>query len=168
MTKQRDYFGAYPKELKASTVRSDHRCYRATLYFAVQGKVNSQPELRIVWTSPGDRITVFEGDPRLFRPASAAQRLRAVYQFPPSGPPLVPTGLVFARFEEGSSAEDKRQQIVAAGYDIDSIPSYATHCAWLKAIDGRVSSALGQIREIEALPGIVNVEPQLVGPHAQR
>ena len=168
MTGPRDYFGEYPPELKASTLRSDHRCFRAKLYFAVQGMAIEQPDIRMVWKSPGDQITVFEGDPRLFRPASDSQRLRPVYRFPPNGPPLVPTGLVFARFEEGTSAEDRRQEIAAVGYDIASVPSYATHCAWLKAFDGQASSALARIGELEALPGIVNVEPQLLGPRVHR
>lgn len=168
MTELRDYLDAYPQKLKVSTVRSDQWCYRDKQYFAVLGKPKDRVGLPVAWASPGDQITVFEGDPDSLKPALGEQELRPVYRMPPSGPLLVLTGLIFARFEEGVAVEDKRRQIAGAGFEIVSIPPYATHSAWLTAAGGQVSRAVAGITALEALPGIVNVEPQLLGPRVQR
>lgn len=168
MRDPRDDFQAYPRELKASTADSDQVCRREELYFAVQELLEEQNDLFVEWRSSGDRITVFRGHPDKLDPAPDRRRLRPVYRLLPDGPLLVPTGLVFVRFKEGVPAEDRRRQIAEAGFAVDSIPPYAPHGAWLKPADGEVSSALSGIGALEALPDMVNVEPQLLGPRAQR
>lgn len=168
MTELRDYFDVYPQKLKVSTLRPDQWCYRDKQYFAVQGKPKDRIDLPVAWKSSGDQITVFEGDPALLQQAPREQALRPVYRLAPDGPPLVLTGLVFARFEEGVVVEDRRRQIADAGFEIASIPPYAPHSAWLTPAGGEVAPAPAGIAALEALPDIVNVEPQLLGPRVQR
>ena len=168
MNDPRDFFRAYPPELKVGTERAEQRYYRDHKCFALQGRIADDAGLSVVWFSLSDRIAVIEGPPGEQGADLDPKRLRPVYRLSANGPPLVPTGLVFLRFVEGVAAEDKREALAAAGYRIASVPSYAKHSAWVTARDGRLLSSLSGIARLEALPDIVNIEPQLLGPRAQR
>ena len=168
MTELRDHFHAYPQKLKVSTLRPDQSCDRDPLYVAAVGKPTGRIDLPVAWESSADGITVYEGDASETEGAAPELELRPVYRLPPKGPPLVPTGLVFVRFEDGVAVEGRRRDIADAGYDIVSVPPYAPHSAWLKASDGTVSSALSGTGALEELADMVNVEPQLLGPRVPR
>ena len=168
MTERRDNFHAYPLVVEAGGSRATLSYSREKLYFAVQGKIAENINLPVKWKSREDAITVFEGEPWNLETAIAPERLRPVYRLLPDGPMVIPTGMVFARFEESLKAEERSSQLAEAGYEIDTVPAYAPHCAWLKPADGQVSSGLARIATLRKVPGIVNVEPQMLGPSAKR
>ena len=168
MNDPRDFFRAYPPELKVSTERAEQRYHRDQKCFALEGTIAEDAGLSVAWFSLSDNIAVIEGTPSEQGADLDPKRLRPVFRLSANGPPLVPTGLVFVRFIEGVAAEDKREQLAAAGYSIASVPSYARHSAWVTASDGRLSTSLADIDRLEAIPDIVNVEPQLLGPRARR
>lgn len=91
-----------------------------------------------------------------------------VYRRMPGGSVVVPTGRVLVRFAEGDSAERHRDDVNAAGYDIDEVLSYAPHAAWVRARTGDICDALAGLDELAAQPGVENVEPQVVGEVSRR
>lgn len=168
MIKRHDSVQDYPLEIRSGNLSSILTHRREELYFALRGLPAAQTTLRVVWTLPDEGIAVIEGDPQELAATVAGQQVRPVYRRQPNGPVEVPTGLVFARFEEGVKAEERRAHLADAGYDIESIPSYAPHCAWLRASDGQLSSALLSIPALLALPDMANVEPQMLSPRPKR
>jgi|tagenome__1003787_1003787.scaffolds.fasta_scaffold19856657_1 hypothetical protein len=109
----------------------------------------------------GDAITVVDAP-------SAAQHVGPVYRAGPGGPIAVPTGRVFVRFQEGTDAASRAGELAAAGFSIESVPSYAPHAAWVRPGSESVADALVDLDRLRALPGVENVEPQLVSEAARR
>ena len=93
--------------------------------------------------------------------------MTAVYALP-SGRLAVPTGRVFVRFREGVAPKARSEELKHAGYRITMTLAYAPSAAWLEADDGEVATALRNIERLEALNGVVNVEPQLLAPRVAR
>jgi hypothetical protein len=87
----------------------------------------------------------------------------AVYGTTPSGSPQVPTGLVSIRFAEDVRAQDQRDRLATAGYEIVRVPGYAPHAAWVRATSGSIRDSLEGIERLLALPGVQAVEPELLG-----
>ena len=113
-------------------------------------------------------IAVFQGEPGEAAEASQAGSLTPVYGLQPSGLPAVPTGQVFIRFAEGVKAEDHRQEINQAGYELVESPVYAPQAAWLRAQSGDIAEALVGIPRLEQLPDVENVEPQMLKESVRR
>lgn len=168
LTEERDYFADYPLCLKASTTRPDHLYVRDKGHFAVHGTLEFRFDLPVIWESPEDRVCVYEGRADAGDATPDRQWLRPVYRLPPKGPLLVPTGSVFARFELGTVAEEKREEITKCGFCIASLVPHAPHCVWLQSEDELASTALSRISDIEAIGGVMNIEPQLLGPRFPR
>ncbi len=56
----------------------------------------------------------------------------------------------------------------AAGYDLEEVLSYAPQAGWASATSGSLADTLGQLHRLEAVPGIENVEVQMVGEVGRR
>ncbi len=78
----------------------------------------------------------------------------------------VPTGRVMVRFAEGEDAGAHEKRIKQAGYRIEQQLSYAPNAAWLRDTDDDIAGALSHIEALEQLPGVENVEPQLLSQRA--
>lgn len=100
--------------------------------------------------------------------ADGPNRVGPVYRAGPGGPIAAPTGRVFVRFREGTSAESESGALAAAGFALESVPSYAPHAAWVRPASGRVADALVELDRLRRLPGVEGVEPQLVSEAAHR
>ncbi len=119
---------------------------------------------------PGATSSLEEGDIALFDqhgPALAAaavcgQALTPLYAQVPDGPPSVPTGKIFVRFPESESANTRRQAFEDLGYTIDSISETAPHAAWLSPSNGEIAAALNHLPQLETVPDLVWIEPQLL------
>ena len=74
----------------------------------------------------------------------------------------MPTGRVFVRLTDAAKAEDRRAEFEAAGFAIERTVSYAPHTAWLVPRHRGVAYALGALTELERIPDVVHVEPQLL------
>jgi hypothetical protein len=91
-----------------------------------------------------------------------------VYRHTADGQLAVPTGRVFVRFAPGDSAARHEEDIAAAGYQVQEVPSYAPHAAWLSAASGTVVDALRGLDRVRRLPGVEHAEPQLLTAPARR
>ncbi len=98
--------------------------------------------------------------PPVDQPATVT--ITPVYATDPRGPLAVPTGQIFIRFTPDVKTEGRRDNLTDHGYTIVRIPSYAPHTAWVQATTGDIATSLLNIEQLKGLPGIVNVEPQLL------
>jgi hypothetical protein len=75
-----------------------------------------------------------------------------------------PSARVFVRFAEGRVAADAGAALRAAGYEIERVPAWAPHTAWVRphATTPPDPDALARI------PGVVLVEPESQLPRAKK
>jgi hypothetical protein len=97
-----------------------------------------------------------------------ATPIMPVYRRGAAGGVVVPTGRVLVRFSEGDSAEAHRDELAAAGYDLDEVLSYAPQAGWARAASGSIADTLGHLDRLERIHGIENVEVQMVGEVGRR
>ena len=79
----------------------------------------------------------------------------------------VPTGRVFLRMQEGQDPETVRAAIERTGFTLEEIPVYAPHAVWL-APRGEIAEALALLPELERVPGVVKVEPEILRERGKR
>lgn len=171
MASQDDDFAKYPSEVRSSTQRSSVVYTRLHDHYAVdrQHASAAPAEGAVATLSEGeDKIQVFRGKADERRRAAASSELRPVYELQPGGTPAVPTGQVFIRFREGVAVEERLREIEQAGYEIAQSLEYAPHAAWLRARSGEIADALADIRALEKIADVENVEPQMLMQRASR
>lgn len=100
--------------------------------------------------------------------ALAPDAVGPVYRRSPGGGIAVPTGRVLVRFADGDWPERHREGIAEAGYEIEQVLAYAPQAGWVRARSGRITDSLARLRGLEALPGVENVEVQMVSPASRR
>ncbi|MGH1392456.1 MAG: hypothetical protein ACRAVC_00260 [Trichormus sp.] len=159
---QPDYFSEYPQQI--STSKDGTVSYsRQPGYYAVHYKQsNTVPSTAILVLNEG-KIAVFAGEPNL----EMTEMISPVYTLE-GGSFAVPTGLVFIRFTEAIKVESQTAAIDQAGYEVAQTLVYAPHAAWLRAKSGKISDALQRITQLEAIPNVENVEPQMLMARQQR
>jgi hypothetical protein len=134
-------------------------------HHAEHGRPRGSAAPGAVMVLDGGRIAVMPGDGA---PAAAGGAdVGPVYESP-DGALVVPTGLVFVRFADGSSAEARRADLERAGFEIVQVPGYAPHAAWVRARSGGIAASLGRLDVLTALPGVQHVEPQMLSERVGR
>lgn len=165
---EENLFSNYPDQIRSSSERPDVRYLRLPGHFAIHGEVPGGLRSSVELLLDDGRIAVCRGEPG-DQPATAKSVVvTPVYSLGPKGPPVVPTGLVFVRFKEGVRVEERGEILSRAGYTVTQALSYAPHAAWVRASSGGVAEALSGIANLEALPDVVNVEPQMLGERVRR
>jgi hypothetical protein len=91
-----------------------------------------------------------------------------VYRRVDGGGIAVPTGSVLVRFAEGEPVERHRRALEGAGFELVESLAYAPHAGWVRAADGTIVDALVGLSRLEDLPGIENVEPQMLSERRPR
>jgi hypothetical protein len=162
MSSKKDYFSKYPRQIRANMTASAPLYVLKSGHYAVQHRSANIPAPGAVLLLDDGAIAVFQGEPGEAAEASQSGDLSPVYGLQPSGLPAVPTGRIFVRFAEGVQAESRRQEINRAGYELVESLAYAPHAAWLRPRSGDIADALTGIPQLEQLPHIENVEPQML------
>lgn len=101
-------------------------------------------------------------------PPAPGTVLGPVYRRKAGGGLVVPTGIALVRFAEGDRVERHRERLAAAGYEIEQALPYAPHAASVRAHSAEIADALRGLVRLEQLPGVHNVEPQLLSEPARR
>ncbi|MBN3910132.1 MAG: hypothetical protein HWQ35_27395 [Nostoc sp. NMS1] len=163
---QNDYFSEYPEQIRVGSDRTAVSYTRKSGYYAIH--YNNQPKtvapgaiLQLndgAMSTTGYTYAIFPGEPN----QSEQGKLSPVYTIEPNGSLAVPTGLVFIRFAEGVDVESQREAINRAGYEVVQILDYAPHAAWLRAQSGNIVDAIAKIPQLEAIPKVENIEPQML------
>lgn len=175
MNSEQNYSGAsyregYPQQLRLSTERSQMQYVQKPGYYAVHyGHPDAAPSNAIAVLDDG-AIAIFSEDtvPASTHRLTTEITITPVYAIEPGGALAVPTGLVFIRFAEATSAETHRDAIQAAGYEIVDIPPYAPQAAWVRSQSGQVANSLAGISRLSAIEDVENVEPQMLMQRVQR
>ena len=160
MSRESD-FAEFPERVGAGTERAGAYYERAPGLYAVRGADRESADAagaEVFFEEEG--VAVFRGEPG-GSPGAEAGRA-PVYRLHPDGPLAVPTGDIFVRFREGVEAATRREEIERAGYELVSVPPYATHCAWVRSASGDVARSLSGVGALEVLPDVANVEPQML------
>ncbi|OYD88550.1 hypothetical protein CDG77_23105 [Nostoc sp. 'Peltigera membranacea cyanobiont' 213] len=159
---QNDYFSEYPEQIRVGSDFTAVSYTRKSGYYAIH---YNQPKtvapgaiLQLNDGVTGYAYAVFSGEPNPSEPNT----LTPIYTVQPNGSLAVPTGLVFIRFAEGVDAESQRELINRAGYEITQSLNYAPHTAWLRARSGNIADAIAGIPQLEAIPKVENIEPQML------
>ena len=97
-----------------------------------------------------------------------ASALGPVYRAAQGGGVVVPTGRALVRFGDDDEAECHRDELAAAGFDLEQPLSYAPQAAWVRASSGLITDTLCGLASLERLPGVQHVEPQLITEAARR
>ncbi len=149
----------YPTELRAGAGTAPFE-RRPNLYSRRLGsRADASGAVDVIADEAKTVFAIYEGQPRA---QIDADEVGPVYSAGTGGPLAVPTGRVFVRLAEHARGEDKRPQFEAAGFDIERTPSYAPHTAWLVPRHGGVAYALPALADLERIPDVVHVEPQLL------
>ncbi|MCC5607366.1 hypothetical protein LC612_11335 [Nostoc sp. CHAB 5834] len=162
---QKDYFSEYPEQIRVgSDAYAELRLRTAVSYTRKPGYYAihyNQPKTLVtgaILQLNDGKIAVFPGEPN----QSEQGALSPVYTLQPNGSLAVPTGLVFIRFAEGIDVKSQREVINRAGYEIvESLP-YAPHTAWLRSQLSNIADAIARISQLEAIPKVENIEPQML------
>lgn len=163
-----DLFSSYPRQIKVSTQHSD-RCYaRLHDLYAVHGPIPSQCSAQIVSVIEEEKLVVCRGDPRQLPAPCDLPAVTPVYALESSDVPAVPSGLVLIRFSDHVEADEQRNILLQIGFVIDRVLPYAPQAAWVRSAKDDIAAALRGIAELETLPEVVNVEPQMLMQAARR
>ncbi|MBD2358521.1 hypothetical protein H6G41_28575 [Tolypothrix sp. FACHB-123] len=157
-----DYFSAYPQQI--SIGKDAPVLYsRQPGYYAVHSQEPKASVATPTLLLNEGKIAVFTGEPK----SAITDTISPVYRLQ-GGSLAVPTGLIFIRFAENVDVESQKAAINQAGYEITEKLAYAPHAAWLRAKSGKMSDAFQEIRQLEAIPNVENVEPQMLMERRQR
>lgn len=127
-----------------------------------------QPD--VAYTLADDVVSTANADDVSIAPIGdelGGQAIGPVYR-KASGEIAVPTGRALVRFADADRAEHHRDEIAAAGFDLEQPLSYAPQAAWVRASSGEITDTLSGLAQLEELPGVENVEPQLITEAARR
>lgn len=166
MSPTNDILLEYPQELPAGMTPGAPVYTRLPAYYAVHGPRSDTAVPAPVLIFDEGPIAVMLGSPE--QEAAAPGKVSPVYSLQPTGTFAVPTGQVFIRFAEGIAVADRKEEIRKAGYKVAQRLDYAPNAAWLRADSGSIADALNQIDALRKLPGVENVEPQMLMPGARR
>jgi hypothetical protein len=155
---QNNYFSEYPEEIRVGSDDTAVSYTRKSGYYAIHYNQPKTIASEAILQLNDGAIAVFSGKPN----QSEQNKLSPIYTVQPNGSLAVPTGLVFIRFAEGVDVESQREVINRAGYEVAQILSYAPHSAWLRAQSGNIADAIARIPQLEAIPKVENIEPQML------
>jgi hypothetical protein len=160
-------FASYPRRISAVLEHPESVYTMVDGYFAVRGPLTSHHPLSLVATLEDD-LALYRGTPP--DAVLSDQRLTVipVYALSSDGPLAVPTGNIFLRYEESVDITTQREAIERAGYALPDALPYAPYSGWVRRSDGRIDEALAHMDALFRLPGIANVEPQMVSKRVLR
>lgn len=154
-----DNFADYPQQLQMGRGET-MAVYRLRAgYYAVHyAQAGAERPGSVLQLNDG-AIAVFAGSPDA---AQTTGTIGPVYELPTSGAIAVPTGMILIQFSPETTLESKRPAIQQAGYDIAETLSYAPHAGWVRSRSGNIADALQDIARLQAIPGVTELEPQLL------
>lgn len=89
-----------------------------------------------------------------------------VYRKADDGALVIASGRCFVRMAEGRRVAELAEPLRAAGYEIEKVPSWAPHTAWLTA--SSPAAGLRGLTRLTDLAGLEHVEPELLRLRAHK
>ncbi len=152
----------YPPRLCASSSHPEQTYQRADKLYVVK-RTSQTHQKNVALTLEDDGVTylVMRGEPAPTADAGA------VYMGS-GGVMFVPTGRIFVRLDDDTPLDAHAEAFRKLGYVITHVLPYAPNAGWLERADKDAAEALRGIPDLARLPGVQNVEPQLLTVRAQR
>lgn len=163
-----DGLALFPESFAQHNAPDAPRYRRVANLFAVLGPLPAALQTRLVHSFSSGQVHVCRGEPPSARELAPGSAVTAVYRLEGTGPDAAPTGRVFVRFAPGVPAGDRVGDLAGAGYQIDVVPEYAPHAAWLRFARGDAGAALAGVEELSALHDVVRIEPEVVSERRTR
>ena len=169
---QNPSFSEYPHQIRSGTHPSAALYSRESGYYAVHYKQPGTAAPGAILQLNEGAIAVFPGEPdepeNALQLTSTTGTVGPIYTLQPGGSFAIPTGLVFIRFAPGVEVDTQHDAIQNAGYEVAQSLSYAPNAAWLRASSGSLLEALKGISQLELIPHVEAVEPQMLMPSTPR
>ena len=153
---------SFPDALQIRTERGSLRYTKQPGFYAVHGPLPNNLQTAVELVLEDNTVTICRGEPALSADLPTSLKITPVYALDPHGPLAIPTGQIFLRFTPDVKTDERRGNLADHGYTVVRIPSYAPHTAWVQATNGDIATSLLNIEQLNGLPGLVNVEPQLL------
>lgn len=157
-------FRNYPESFPAHSRPSAGRYRMRGDCFACRDDAHATATMTIMAALPAERLLMVAGRPAMLDDPDAAG-CRPVYAVTDDAPPAIPTGRVFV---QGARHADLAAVLAPLGFDIESVPPFARHAAWIVAADGSIATALSNLDALIAADGIDSAEPQMLRPMGYR
>ena len=158
MSASKPDFSGFPRTIKVSTEHGKSQYRLAEGYFAVHGLPAAAGAA--LHFSP-EKISVYPID-RLVHVDAPRSRLTPAYSLGKGAALAVPTGKVFVRLAADQKFAERAKSFRDAGFEIDQTLSYASNAGWLRPGSSSIGAALTAIEDLAAMPGVENVEPQML------
>jgi hypothetical protein len=157
----------YPNHVRVGATRATVFERRPDLYCRREAPGDAIPSgaVAIITGDEEQAFVVYRGRPER---QPAAEEAGPVYSAGADGPLAVLTGRVFIRFAEGIRPEERRDEIAAAGFEIERTLSYAPAAAWLRPRGQEAATGLSTLSTLEEIPGVLHLEPQMLMARALR
>lgn len=162
-----DILDKFPRQIAVSSRPGAQAYAMVPDQHAIHGQPPGKPSPNAIHLLNEGAIAVFKGSPGKAS-VSDPGKVTPVYTLGSGGSPAVPTGLVFIRLAEGAAIGDRRAEIENAGYEVAETLAYALNAAWLRARSGDIADALARLGELEKIPSVESVEPQMLMESARR
>ena len=82
--------------------------------------------------------------------------------------PTGPTGRVLVRFRAGDRVEAHRDDLAAAGYELEQPLGFAPQAGWVRPAGRDVAAGLAGLDRLRAIPGVEHVEPEVLMERSAR
>src|SRR5262245_9968887 len=164
MSASKPDFSAFPRTIKASTQHGASQYKLAEGYFAVHGLPAAAGAA--LPFSP-EKIALYPID-QLAHVDAPSSQLTPAYALGKGGALAVPTGKVFVRLAEDQKFAERAKAFRDAGYEIDQTLSYASNAGWLRPTSSSIGASLAAVGALAAIPGVENVEPQMLTKAARK
>jgi len=157
-------FAEFPKTVKASSASPENTYRMVDTHVAVHG---APPASGAILDFAPEQISVYPIE-RLAEMSADASRVTPVYSLTKGGTLAVPTGLVFVRLAEDQKLADHANEFRNAGYEIARAMPHADNAGWLRAASSSMADSLAGLDRLAAIPGVENVEPQMLSQAARK
>lgn len=157
---------AFPKTVRASLRTPEPQYHLVSTHVALHG-VDAADSADAAARFEHEKIAVYPV--QTLRDATRTGREATGPVYALSGGTLaVPTGSVFVRFTPNVKFTDQADQLRSAGYDIVRTVSYAPNAGWVGAHSGGIAASLAGVDKLAAIPGVEEVEPQMLTRAARK
>lgn len=162
-----EVFASYPRRISAALQHPQSVYTLMDGYFAVRGPIPPHPALSLAATLEDD-LALYRGTPPDAVLSDRRLTVLPVYALSSNGPLALPTGRIFLRYKESIDITTQRDAIERAGYSLTGALPYAPDSGWVERSNGRMDEALAHMDALFRLPGISNVEPQMLSTRDPR
>lgn len=152
----------FPDSLRASREKPSRRYRLVKTHVAVHGRQHPVDATEATLHFAAENIAVHPSAALARIAIAPSDSLSPVYEASEGGSLAVPTGWIYVRYASAMKLDGQTARLRAAGYRIVRTLAYAPSAGWVAAIAGGIASSLNGIGNLDAIPGVEEVAPQML------